>query len=130
MGQKSLSSLHRIDSSMIWSSYIHDKKFKWISYNLWFMYIQFYKIIFIYRSHWKFVPLKICNFNDHFLTKNISNYKHPSKEKQRFGYYIDLYCIEVFNYLLLLNIYFHTTLSFYKDKRTKKTHTKKLCSFF
>lgn len=130
MGQKSLSSLHRIDSSMIWNSYIHDKRFKWLSYNLWFMYIQFYKVVFFYRPYWKFSASKKCDFNKHFLTNNITNYKHPIKIKQRFGYYIDLYCVEVFNYLLLLNIYFHTTLVFYKNKNKQKKITKKLCNFF
>ena len=50
MGQKSLSSLHRIDSSMIWSSYIHDKRLKWLSYNLWFAYVQFY-LQFVWLSY-------------------------------------------------------------------------------
>ena len=45
MGQKSLSVLHRIDSSMIWNSYIYDKNYKWLSYNLWISYLQFYKVL-------------------------------------------------------------------------------------
>jgi hypothetical protein len=41
-----------------------------------------------------------------------------SKTKPRFSYYADLYCIEFFSQLILLNLYFFTKLSFYKKKNT------------
>lgn len=130
MGQKSLSSLHRIDSSMIWSSYIHDKRFKWLSYNLWFAYIQFYKVIFFFNyEKSKFRRNVFCCFSKNFLSSKLVNYKHPSKTNLRFCYYIDLYCVEIFNFLLLLNLYFFTTLAFYKKKK-KKISMKKLNNFF
>jgi len=53
MAQKSLSVLHRIDSSMIWNSYIYNRNYKWLSYNLWFSYIQFYKVIFCFDNNKK-----------------------------------------------------------------------------
>jgi hypothetical protein len=131
MGQKSLSSLHRVDSAMIWSSYIYDKKLKWLSYNLWFAYIQFYKVIFFFSfEKSKFKRNVYCNFSKNFLSTKLVNYKHPSKTKTRFCYYIDLYCVEAFNYLLLLNLYFFTTLTFYKKKQNKKISMKKLNNFF
>lgn len=38
----------------------------------------------------------------------------------RFCYYIDLYCIEFFNQLILLNLYFLTNLDFYKNKDSQE----------
>jgi hypothetical protein len=124
--------LHRADASMIWLSYLFDKKHKWLSYNLWFMYIHFYKVIFFFNF--------FTEFNDSFLHtyQNVSfilkKQKNQStflkKTKPRFSYYMDLYCIEFFNHLLLINLYFYTTLQFYKKKTyfLKKTK-KKLLTF-
>lgn len=34
----------------------------------------------------------------------------------RFSYYIDLYCFEIYDSLILLNLFFFTNLRFYKQK--------------
>ena len=50
---------------------------------------------------------------------------------KRFCYYIDLYCIEFYNFILLLNVYFSTTLNFLnKKKKNKKKKNKKKKIFF
>lgn len=121
MGQKSLSMLHRADCSMIWNSFLFDKHYKWLSYNLWFTYIQFYKVIFFFD----FTVRENLFFLNHyyrksyFLTYLKKDYK-MTKTTPRFSYYTDLYCLEVFNQLILLNLYFYTTLEFYKKKKNIK----------
>lgn len=123
MGQKSLAVLHRADASMIWNSYIYNKQYKWLSYNLWFAYIHFYKIIFFCNSYSYSFLNNMSNFKNKNLI-NISNkYISINKTSVRFSYYIDLYCLEFYNYLLLINIYFLTNLSFFKLK--KKVWNKK-----
>ena len=47
-------------------------------------------------------------------------YMHLSKTSIRFSYYIDLYCLEFYNYLLLINIYFLTNLFFFKINKKRK----------
>lgn len=115
MGQKSLSLLHRADASMIWSSYIFDKKNKWLSYNLWFMYIYFYKNIIFCQFY-----LKKNKKYFHKQTKSLSlttnKRLYLNKSKLRFSYYIDLYCIEIFESLILINLFFFTNLRFYKQE--------------
>lgn len=118
MGQKGLSVLHRIDSSMIWQSYIYNKRYKWLSYNLWFAYIQFYKIIFFLD-----IDLILNNnlaYNNTFLTKTYKNIYKIYKKHIRFSYHIDLYCIEFHNFLLLLNIFFYANLDFFQHKQKLK----------
>ena len=116
LAQKSLSMLSRADCSMIWNSFIFDKKYKWLSYNLWFFYIQFYKVIFFFD----FTINKNFKLLNHLYKKNIlQSKKHKFKISSvtpRFSYYIDLYCLEFLNQLILLNLYFFTNLEFYKKK--------------
>ena len=101
---------------MIWNSFILDKKYKWLSYNLWFFYIQFYKVIFFFD----FTIHKNFKLLNHLYKKNIlQSKKHKFKISSvtpRFSYYIDLYCLEFLNQLILLNLYFFTNLEFYKKK--------------
>ena len=120
MAQKSLSMLHRADCSMIWNSFILDKKYKWLSYNLWFFYIQFYKVIFFFDFTIN-KNLKLLNYL--YKTNILQSKKHKfkiSSTTPRFSYYIDLYCLEFLNQLILLNLYFFTTLEFYKKKTSSK----------
>lgn len=131
MAQKSLSMLHRVDASMIWSSYLFDKKFKWLSYNLWFIYIQFYKIIFFFNIQDKKNNKFLKYYNKiSFITNKKKNFFYLKKNNFRFSYYLDLYCIEFYNYLLLLNLYFFTTLKFYKKKKNYNINIKKQLNFF
>lgn len=113
--------LHRADASMIWNSFLFDKNYKWLSYNVWFLYIQFYKVMFFFDF--------TINNNDKLLNyynnKNFLNLKKKKNFKitsvtPRFCYYIDLYCIEFFNQLILLNLYFLTNLDFYKNKDSQE----------
>ena len=100
---------------MIWSSYIFDKKNKWLSYNLWFIYIYFYKNIifhqFYLKKNRKYLHKKINSFL-HLKTKKL----YLTKKKQRFSYYIDLYCFEIYDSLILINLFFFTNLRFYKQE--------------
>jgi hypothetical protein len=126
LAQKSLSVLHRIDSSMIWNSYIYDKKFKWLSYNLWFSYIQFYKICFFFNVDNSNTNTNFTYLKNSFILKNNVKYFNLIKTPTRFSYYIDLYCVEFFNYILLINLYFYTNLLFYKHKSNKHKIVKKI----
>ena len=120
MGQKSLSSLHRIDSSMIWNSYLYNNNFKWLSYNIWFSYIQFYKVI-IFLNSKKIEKQNNFHYYDNtiFVKTKIKKYFHVKHQFVRFSYYIDLYCVEFLDYLLLINIFFLTDLKFYKNSHKK-----------
>ena len=120
MGQKSLSVLHRADSSMIWNSYIYNKQYKWLSYNLWFAYIHFYKIIFFCNSYSYVFLNHLSNSKNIQLITLPKKYIHLNKTSIRFSYYIDLYCLEFYNYLLLINIYFLTNLFFFKINKKRK----------
>jgi hypothetical protein len=114
---------------MIWNSFLFDKHYKWLSYNLWFTYIQFYKVIFFFDFTLK-LNTKMLNYyyrrNFIFTSKKYKQFK-LTKTKPRFSYYTDLYCLEFFDQLLLLNLYFFTTLQFYKKKHyLKKKNIKNL----
>ena len=128
MGQKSLSVLHRIDSTMIWNSYIYNKNYKWLSYNLWFVYTQFYKIVFFIDQNEFIIYNNLHYTKNTFLTKNYNNCCNIFKNQKRFSYYIDLYCIEFYNYLILLNLYFQTDLLFFKNKKENRILVKKYIS--
>ena len=131
MGQKSLPALHRIDSSMIWHSYIYDKNYKWLSYNLWFSYIQFYKILFFY-DNFSFKTANNLNYvnYDSILIYKKKQYFKINKTYIRFSYYVDLYCVEFYTYILLINLFFKTNLLFYKNKNKNKSNTtKKILDF-
>jgi len=117
MAQKSLSLLHRIDTSMVWTSFIHEKKYKWLSFNLWFFYLYFYKVFFFFNiDKLKSKNIYFRDFNTFIKNHNIK-YLHIKNTYVRFSYHIDLYCIEFFNYIILLNLYFETSLFFYKKKK-------------
>jgi hypothetical protein len=116
--------LHRADASMIWTSFLFDKYNKWLSYNLWFIYIQFYKVLFFFdfKIH-KNQEFLNSHLKENFLIKKkYKKFKLLSKTP-RFSYYIDLYCFEFLNQLILLNLYFYTTLIFYKKSKLKKNQT-------
>ena len=51
------------------------------------------------------------------------------REVVRFSYHLDLYCIEVFNHLLLLNIYFLVNLGYLK-RDTDSTDMEEDTEFF
>ena len=130
MGQKSLSVVHRIDNSMIWSSSLYNCNYKWLSYNLWFVYTQFYKTMLFSDIY----TTKIWNNfeNKYDLLPTIKKKKtHINKTFIRFSYYVDLYCVEFIDFFLLINIYFHTSLNFYKtDKNNKNNKNNKLKDCF
>jgi len=111
---------------MIWNSYIYDKKFKWLSYNLWFSYIQFYKICFFFNVDNSNTNTNLTYLKNSFILKNNVKYFNLIKTPTRFSYYIDLYCVEFFNYILLINLYFYTNLLFYKHKSNKHKIVKKV----
>ena len=100
MGQKSLSSLHRVDSSMIWNSSLYNSNYKWLSYNLWFSYIQFYKIIFFLNT----VKSKFFSNFDYF-----NNNTFLKKKKKVLAHVKILYDFHIIlNYIVLnfMIIYF------------------------
>lgn len=116
---------------MIWTSYLFDKKFKWLSYNLWFIYIQFYKIIFFFNIQDKKKNKLLHQYNKtSFIINKQKNFFYLKKNTSRFSYYLDLYCIEFYNYLLLLNLYFFTILKFYKKKKHYNINLKKQLNLF
>lgn len=119
MGQKSLSSLHRVDSSMIWNSSLYNSNYKWLSYNLWFSYIQFYKIIFFLNTVKSKFFSNFDYFNNNTFLKKKKKSFSPCKNFVRFSYYIELYCVEFHDYLFLINIFFFTNLIFFKDVKSK-----------
>lgn len=123
--------LHRADASMIWSSFLFDKKFKWLSYNLWFLYINFYKVIFFFNIQ-DYKQNKFLNqYNEiSFILRRKKNFYFLKKNTVRFSYYFDLYCIEFYNHLILLNLYFFTTLKFYKKKKNYSHHLSEQLNFF
>lgn len=112
---------------MIWDSYIYNKNYKWLSYNLWFVYFQFYKIIYFIDQDIFFI-YKNLHFNKNVINKkNFKNYNIMKKNTKRFCYYIDLYCIEFYNFIILLNLYFSINLNTLKKKEKLK---KKKTNFF
>lgn len=108
---------------MIWNSFLFNKTNKWLSYNLWFTYIHLYKVLFFFN----FTILKNCKILYKFKQNKLNLYRNNSKTnfllnktKVRFSYYIDLYCVEFLNQLILLNLYFLTNLYFYKNSDDNK----------
>jgi hypothetical protein len=128
LAQKSLSILHRVDTSMIWTSFFHEKRYKWLSFNLWFFYIFFYKNFFFFNLK----KLNINYFKDYNYFLNFKKInKTIKKNSVRFSYHINLYCIETLNYLILLNLYFKTNLAFYRKKNITQDNNKiNLNNFF
>ncbi len=124
MGQKSLSVVHRIDNSMIWNSSLYNSNYKWLSYNLWFVYTQFYRTMLFCDIYTTKVWNNFKNVNDLFIT-NKTKKIHIQKTYVRFSYYIDLYCVEFIDFFLLINLYFHTNLKFYKKEKNSWLKKKK-----
>lgn len=119
LGQKSLYTLHRTDSSMVWNSQIFDKKHKWLSYNLWFVYIQFYKIIFFFNpKRRKDRAILNSKYKKSFFIVSKKYCDYSTKNSKRFCYYIDLYCFEFLGQIILINLYYVASLKFYKKKKT------------
>lgn len=115
MAQKSLSVLHRIDSSMTWDTRIFNKKLKWFSYNLWFFYTYYYKNIFFIEQSDVYIYNNLHNkdINYIFFKKKLV---YPLNYKKRFSYYISLYIYEFFSSLILLSIFFQINLTELKHK--------------
>ena len=131
MGQKGLSTLHRIDASMVWQSNIYNKKYRWLSYNLWFAYVQFYKIIFYIDRDFYLYNNLTYDSRSSFITKKYKNIYKIYKNSIRFSYHIELYCFEFYKTILLFNIYFKTNLFFYKNYNRRRRKKKlKINSFF
>lgn len=123
--------LHRADASMIWTSFLFDKKFKWLSYNLWFIYIQFYKVIFFFNIQNEKKNNFLQRYNKtSFVINKQKNFFYLKKNKTRFSYHLDLYCIEFYNHLILLNLYFFTLLKFYKKKKSYNKDLRKQLNIF
>ena len=120
MGQKSLASLHRIDSSMIWNSSLYNSNYKWLSYNLWFSYIQFYKVIFFFNVVKSKISPNLKYYNNNTFIKKKKKSFSVCQDFIRFSYYIDLYCVEFHDFFLLINIFFLTNLRFFKEINSKK----------
>lgn len=71
--------------------------------------------------------------NQNFIVNNQNTkYLNLRSTTIRFSYFIELYCLEYFNFLFLINVYFLTNLSFFKkSKKSKKSKFKqKLKTFF
>ena len=80
---------------------------------------------------------KNLELNNFFLNQNylvnarFNKYSRLKSYNIRFSYFIELYCLEYYNYLLLINIFFLTNLSFFKDsKQLNLENKKKLKNFF
>ena len=68
-----------------------------------------------------FSSLKKHNYpQDKFFFKAKKTNTLVGRETMRFSYHLDLYCIEIFNYLLLLNIYFLVNLEYLKQDIEEK----------
>ena len=131
MGQKSLPQLHKIDTSMMWETSLYNSNYKWLSYNLWFIFTYYYKYN-LYSMNQKNLELNNFFLNQNYLVNiRFNKYSRLKSYNIRFSYFIELYCLEYYNYLLLINIFFLTNLSFFKDsKQLNLENKKKLKNFF
>jgi len=131
LGQKSLHLLHKVDTSMMWETSLYNSNYKWLSYNLWFTYIYYYKAV---TFQLKKPKILFINHNNYNTLLNIYYKKNKLRENTqvRFSYHIELYCVEFVNYLILINIYFLTNLKFFKIKNYNKKNKKikKFDNFF
>ena len=129
MAQKSLSVLHRIDTSMTWDIRVFNKKYKWFSYILWFFYTYLYKKIFFLEQDSDYLWYHLHNPKSLYIQQKQSNYVYPSNLVKRFSYFISLYCLEFLNYVIILNIFFQINLSTLNQKRFIRKKKKNI-SFF
>jgi len=114
MGQKSLPQLHKIDTSMIWETSLYNYDYKWLSYNLWFIFTYFYKYN-LFSINQKNLELSNFFLNQNYLINSkVKKYVKLKSFNIRFSYFIEIYCLEYFNYLFLINIFFLTNLYFFK----------------
>jgi len=117
MGQKTLPQLHKIDTSMIWETSLYNYDYKWLSYNLWFIFTYFYKYN-LFSINQKNLELNNFFLNQNFLVNTkINKYTKLKSFNIRFSYFIEIYCLEYFNYLFLINIFFLTNLYFFKESK-------------
>lgn len=126
MAQKSLSVLHRIDTSMTWDMRTFNKKFKWMSYSLWIVYTYFYKTIFFVEQDENYIYSYLHINANTFLNHKLNKKMNISKFHKRFSYYISLYAFEFLQYTILLSLFFQINLSTLKKKklfRKKKINT-------
>jgi hypothetical protein len=132
LGQKSLYTLHRVDTSMIWESSLHNSNYKWLSYNLWFTFIYYFKYISFTAKQMDTLFSNFSSIDNSLVNSLINKHKKFENTPIRFSYHIELYCLEFLNHLILLNIFFLTDLSFFKLKKKKNNKYKKksLNTFF
>jgi hypothetical protein len=70
-------------------------------------------------------------YQNYLLNKQSNKYIKLKSINIRFSYFIELYCLEYFNYLFLINIFFLTNLSFFKKKKKIKLNSEtNLNTFF
>lgn len=104
---------------MTWDINLYNKKYRWLSYNFWFFYIQYFKFFF-------FSVISLDNKWNRGLLKRDNS--------KRFSYYIDLYCIDFSFYLYIINVYCGLRIQFYRDflkrKELKNFEEKKEQNFF
>ena len=93
---------------------------------MWFAYIQFYKITFFSNFNEDSVKIKLLKNTNTFIKYNSEKKFQINKTHIRFSYYIDLYCIEFFKTILLINLFFKTNLLLYKAKKKKIRKKKKI----
>lgn len=95
------------------------------------MYIQFYKVVFFFNIQDEKKNKFLHQYNKFsFLINKKKNFFYLKKNTPRFSYYLDLYCIEFYNHLILLNLYFFTVLKFYKKKKNYNKNLKKHLNLF
>lgn len=70
------------------------------------------------------------SINNTLVDSLINKHKKFKNTQIRFSYHIELYCLEFLNYLILLNIFFLTDLSFFKLKKNNKKYKKKSLNTF
>lgn len=84
------------------------------------MFTYYYKYN-LYSLNQKNIDLNNFFYNGNYLLNiKLKKYKKLKSTPIRFSYFIELYCLEYFNYLLLINIFFLTNLSFFKKKKKIK----------
>lgn len=79
---------------------------------------------------------KNLNLNNFFLNESClikNKYIKYSRLKSfniRFSYFIEIYCLEYYDYLFLINIFFLTNLNFFKKSKDLNEDNKKVLKNF
>ena len=128
MAQKSLSVVHRIDTSMTWNIRIFNKQYKWLSYSLWIIYTYFYKSIFFLEENENYIYNYLHLNTNTFIVYNNNKRIYLPKLQKRFSYYISLYAFEFLQHILLLSVFFQTNLLTLKKKKIFKK--KKIITYY